>query len=156
MRGGCLCNRKHCLEPACDMKNIFLLFFLILLFNACKKSGGSGSSAQLTFSDIIGKRLIMDSGITILNGIPYTTVAGPGVEDMQFDANGTYTIYVNPPIVKDYLLKGKDTVYYWTPPQTMNPEQYLIIRSIINKHMISDQNENSVNLKKITYYQHFE
>ncbi len=106
-----------------------------------------------TFESFIGRYLIMDSVRTTINGISTLDVAGKGKGlDIVYSANGTYQVYHNPPTIKNYKYQSPDIIYYWTPPGSMQADQYTKILSINGNHIISTDTELNPN-KKIKYYQ---
>jgi hypothetical protein len=132
------------------MKYSFLFILSILIFS-CKKEESPQATSTL-FEKFIGKYLVCDSIRTTQNGVSTVTIVGKGKgADIVYSSNGTYQIYQQPPIIKNYKYESPDKVYYWSIGGSMSTTQYTRIISIKNNQIHSTDTDNNPS-KKVEYY----
>jgi hypothetical protein len=135
------------------LKNFVFPLFIIVLSSCRRENDPIPPATTSTFQSFIGKYLIMDSIRTTVNGISTLTIVGTGKGgDMVYSSNGTYQIYQQPPLIKNYKYQEPDIIYYWSIGSTMQTTVYTKILSVNNNHIVSTDTEMSTT-KKTVYYQ---
>jgi hypothetical protein len=128
---------------------------IIIALNSCTKDNDpiQPTTQKTGFELVIGKYLVMDSQRVDQNGLSTLTVFGKGKgADIVYNANGTYQVYQNPPVIKNYKYEAPDRIYYWSSANSMDVTQFIKIVSISGKQ-ITFKEINTVSNKSITSYQ---
>lgn len=130
------------------MKKIALILFV---FCSCSKANNAPSLGD----SITGHYWICDSVKTTQSGSSQTVIVGQGTGlDLEFFNNGTYTVYTNPPLIKNYVQRT-DSLYYWTAGNPMDQNSYMILKTMASQKMHLWQKDQVQN-KQIDSYYHFQ
>lgn len=134
----CLFLNRNRVNTKCNKMIKCILLLPLIFFLSCSQDPVVNPSAQ----NLIGEKWIMDSTWETVNGTVTTDILNPpDFLHIQYFANGTYVLTSNnfvAPITKSFLHRN-DTIYYWTPPGSMSPDKYSVIKSVGNKRLRTQQ-----------------
>ncbi|WP_336515691.1 hypothetical protein [Pollutibacter soli] len=136
------------------MKKCLSGLLVVTIFISCSKSNSDQQqSSGINVGQLTKHTWVLDSGVIIYNGMRSVQKPASGERWAAEFTASNYIIKIQnePPEIRNYLFKAKDTVFYWDQSDQRDPDQYFLIKSLNAEKLVTHEIEQLTQMKVETY-----